>query len=322
MNSEVSTRIRDVTSPRIACLVLHGSAQPEWSLLNFLEAAESTGYTPVIVYNGALSQQLRSTLEPLARLAERPNFGHDFGAYREIALAMSHRSQQAGNCLVLANDSVFYPNGFSSIFKETSGLASDVTAITASSTPRFHLQSYFVHFNSTAISSSELTGFWERYRLTSVRSRVIRKGEMGLSRTIHNSPLSMRAYVDTRRVAEVWFQLRDSGADPDRLGDLTTPRFRAGLYDPASRHPDHLARVMLNDGTNPTHTFGLVLHELLGVPIKKDLWKSIPPNYLFPKLTGYTKSQLGDIADHMEAQLARYHSHSFVDRADYSVGNC
>ena len=131
----------------------------------------------------------------------------------------------------------------------------------------------------------------------------------------------MQAYVDTRTVAERWFEAKDAGADPDRLADSISPKFHDLLDTSYLAHTDQLVRVVLTDRANPTHVWGLVLHELLGIPVKKDLWKSVPPIYLFPKLKHHSKDQLQDIAAHMDEQVAKFNGYGFLDLADFVAGN-
>ena len=318
---DLAARIKGIDNPKIACLVLHGSAQPEWSIANFVDAAVSANHTPLLIYNGNATDETRARLSRLAVMVERPNFGHDFGAYQEVALALTELKSASFESVVLANDSVFYPDSFHEIFESTVQLPGDVTSITSSMSPRFHLQTYFFRLNQVAAYSDPLVRFWRQYTPTSVRSDVIRKGELKLSRTIYRSNHSMQAFVDTRTVLRNWFQTNNEAAMDERLTALISPKFHEYLQLSSVEESDELARTILTDDLNPTHAWGLVLHDLLGIPIKKDLWKSVPINFLFPSLKNYSEDQLNDIAFHLESEVARFKSYGIRERADFVVGN-
>ena len=317
----VAAGLQGIDNPKIACLVLHGSAQPEWSITNFVDAAVSTNHTPLLIYNGTPTDETRSRLSRLAVLMERPDLGHDFGAYREVALALTEPESLNFESVVFANDSVFYPDNFHEIFEHTVQLPGDVTSITSSKSPRFHLQTYFFRLNQVALYSPALVRFWQEYAPTSIRSEVIRKGELKLSRTIYRSNHSMQAFVDTRTVVSNWFQANNETTADKRLAALISPKFQEYLQVSHAEQTEQIARMILTDDLNPTHAWGLVLNDLLGIPIKKDLWKSVPINFLFPGLKNYSEDQLNDIAFHLESQVTRFKSYGIRERADFVVGN-
>ncbi len=79
------------------------------SFLDMLDHLVTCGYAPFVVSNAPLSSADRQSLHPrIWRAVERPNFGYDFGGYRD-GLFLLRRWGIRPDRLVILNDSIWFP---------------------------------------------------------------------------------------------------------------------------------------------------------------------------------------------------------------------
>jgi len=162
----------------------------------------SRGYSPVTVSNLPLDPADRTALAELSTvLIERSNFGYDFGAYREGVLSLADDLPRLRR-LVLLNDSCWFPLPGSRdwlTLAEESGLdyagAASNYAIDPPDVARFesiewrqdkrrrsfHYCSFAISLSSALISDPDFLRFWRGFRLSDVKSRTVRRGEIGLT---------------------------------------------------------------------------------------------------------------------------------------------
>jgi hypothetical protein len=85
-----------------------GIAASTWLTLEHLTAQ---GYAPLFISNAPLSPEDRATLTPLTwRIIERPNYGYDFGGYRDGILLLNDWGIRPER-LFMMNDSIWFPLG-------------------------------------------------------------------------------------------------------------------------------------------------------------------------------------------------------------------
>lgn len=305
---------------RLAFLVTYGSAEPRWSIENFVAGVAAAGYVPHIVYNGDPASTVVRELERIAPVVTRVNQGHDFGAYRAVILALARSGRLSSvDRLILGNDSVYYPDRFGELAGRVDTLPADLAGITWNWNPRPHVQSYFLRFAREALTAPSMRDFWVGYRPTSVRSRVIRTGEVGLSVALIRNGRSVRAVAGP---AELGRMLRGAAVD-DVLGEarLVPRKFRSVLTEDDEGGEPHLLAPDVGPPLNPSHAWGIVLNRVMGAPVKKDIWKSAAVSEVIPYLSGYTDTQLDGIAADLESKLTRFRSATLAQLADFVVGN-
>lgn len=114
---------------------------------------------------------------------ERFNFGRDFGSYKHGFLDI-FKSGLAENCprLLMLNDSVFYSTSRIETFLDEM-MSSDVEVLgsTENYEISYHLGSFCIAFAGNILRHAVFQKYWKSYRLTDVRPKVIKRGEMGLS---------------------------------------------------------------------------------------------------------------------------------------------
>ena len=319
--SKIRETLRDLDSNRLAVLVVYEQADPVWSIRNFCFSARASGFEPLIVVNGIPSVDFLSDVGSVAPLISRPNFGHDFAVYRDVFLEFTRRDQDSDSRLVLANDSVFYPDDFSAAFEEVIDLPSDLSGLTMSLSPVFHIQSYFLRFGPRALSSAGLAAFWEGYQSTSVRSRVIRCGEVALTQCALREGLTATPLSTASRVSALLREARIGISDVNSWQDSLSPYWLQVLLPSPGGQQWNIEDLVLADSLNPTHVWGILLSNLLAVPLKKDLWKTTPIGFILGRSRRYSQAQLADMGRVYDARLARQHSLDFWRRADSVAGN-
>lgn len=156
------------------------------SVLETCRHLNAQGYSVLVVANQNLvPDDLDAILRETWQVLIRPNFGYDFGGYRDGLRFLRERAIQPDR-LVMMNDSVWYP-----LYPQDDLLAAceqtgaDVTGTVLRHRGRERfLESYFYSFRGSVVQSAAFADYWKNYRLTSNKYKVIRRGERGFSRAL------------------------------------------------------------------------------------------------------------------------------------------
>lgn len=186
-------------------------------VLRALETLSALGIHVVAVSNTPLPSDELERLKPyLHTFIQRRNFGRDFGGYRRGVLHVLDRHQP--DRLILLNDSLYYARrGLREFFI---ALCGDGAFIGASENHdlRHHLGSYALSFGRKVLTDPRFRRFWDNYRSTELRHRVIWLGEAALSKLlIQTMKVRPRLIYSMQRLAEAmnqadWRQLANSAA--------------------------------------------------------------------------------------------------------------
>ena len=216
----------------------------------------------VVFVSTGLADDGAARLAPYARVIRRENIGYDFWSYRTGIKALG---DLAGFSRLLICNSSFVTldaGKLCSAYFE-SGKSPAVRGLTASSEGGYHLQSYWISFEGSALLAGEVFhDWWERMTPVSTRQDVIDRYERGLTEHFQRAGFAaLGAFVPTSsdRFLAIC-RMVDSG--------------RWGL-DPASVDEAVEISLDLADGLNPTHYFWDVLGARYGV-IKHELLKRNP----------------------------------------------
>jgi hypothetical protein len=128
-------------------------------------------------------------------LISRPNFGYDFGGYRD-GLRVLRQTGPMPERLLIMNDSVWFPMQGDPIPElearlDAGGL--DAVGLNQDQKVRYHedgthhyeqrhLESYFFLFSKACLESSAFAAFWAEYRMSSNKAFTIKHGEIGFSK--------------------------------------------------------------------------------------------------------------------------------------------
>jgi hypothetical protein len=214
------------------------------ALAHFLEH----GYAPIVVSNVPLNLGDRERLLACVHtLIERPNYGYDFGGYRDGLLFLSDRLH-ALDRLVLMNDSVWFPvascphwlpaaeaseldvvGAVANCFNDPAGMRADASGALSwhydVGHPRFHYCSFALSFGPAVLHDPRFPGFWKRLKLSNDKYVTIQRGEVGLGQWIVQSGHSHGCTLDVSQL----------DADLDRLTDERLQMIATSLVIPEDR---------------------------------------------------------------------------------------
>ena len=156
--------------PRIALFVLWQPNGIAPSTLLTCDHLAAQGFAPFALSNAPLTDADRTALAArTTRVIERPNLGHDFGAWRDVILLWL----RAGTLPEQG-----------AIWMERPGRPRSA-----------HYQSYLLMFGPKALTHPAFAAFWQRYLASSRRDSVLARGEKGLSRAMTAAGLTAPALV-------------------------------------------------------------------------------------------------------------------------------
>jgi hypothetical protein len=192
----------------------------------------SKGYSPLVISNSPISQADLGRILPWTwRLAERPNFGYDFGGYRDGIWLLSQWKIEPDK-LIIMNDSIWFPLDKNETLinrMETSG-AQFVGALQLDPLRETHnlprkkrpfYGSFFLLAQRGAWAHPAFQAFWTHYPITSNKYKTIRRGERGLSHAMMDAGLSCEA-IYTRSALDNYFRQLESFELKRVLEDLVT----------------------------------------------------------------------------------------------------
>lgn len=227
-------------------LVFQPRGVAESSLLTCRHLA-AAGYAPLVISNATLSPADRQRLQAVSwKLVERPNFGYDFGGYRDGIWLLDHWGEKPES-LILLNDSIWFPalEGDQTIAK-MEAMAADFRGILKLGTGEGavlrrgrepFLGSFFLMFSARALRSEAFARFWREYRNTSNKYKTIRRGERRLSYVMRDAGFEGASLFD-RTQFDQWLSELDASLLRRLLDEVVTidPSMASMLKAMASAH--------------------------------------------------------------------------------------
>lgn len=176
---------RDYSNEAVLLLALYQQGQMRNDIITLLKEAKRAGYY-VIAVNSQNLEQNKILNELIDLYIERGNFGRDFGSYKVgFEEIYSSKIDVGCNRLVMLNDSVFYSSkGLRSFLQELKDSGRDVIGATENFEIEHHIGSFCISISGAILRHQNLRNYWINYRNSDIRPRVIRFGEMALSRTL------------------------------------------------------------------------------------------------------------------------------------------
>ena len=159
------------------------------SVLATCKYLNDSGFSPIVISNSQLSSDDESAIATNAYLVvQRPNYGYDFGGYRDGVWLLNARGI-APKALVFLNDSVWFP-----AVKNTNMLSRLIDSpgdyvgtqvfgdISKTGKRRGFFGSYCFCIKSPVWQSDEFQSFWKNYQNISNKEVTLRRGERAFSR--------------------------------------------------------------------------------------------------------------------------------------------
>ena len=164
------------------------------------------GFSPVVVSNGTVSTtDLKALTDSTHLVAERPNFGYDFGGYRD-GLWLLNEKKIAPDEILFLNDSVWFPVWSQSDMlaemqaSEGTYIGTQVFGDTSSTAKkRGMFVSYCFLIKAPLINHIIFKEFWSQYKLSSNKEVTLRRGERAFSHLmLENADVSNALYSQER----------------------------------------------------------------------------------------------------------------------------
>lgn len=202
-----------------------------------------------IVFVSSSKSFLQNEIEKIkdfcSKVIIRKNRGIDFGSWKvglERVKELNHYNQ-----LILMNDSIYGPFfDLSSIFEKMEEKNLDMWGITESWEHAYHIQSYFIVFNSKIIHSNFFKNFWNRVRFFQNKNLVIRLYEIGLSQNALQFGFKLGSFCDYPKIVN--FTIKNYADE-----------FPYTIY----------AQILKTRNVNPSHFLWDILIKHFGCPFLK-----------------------------------------------------
>ncbi len=254
-------------------------------VVHMLRAYQAIGCATVFVTTceGLAASELAKVRPHVARSIVRRNLGHDFGSHAVALHSVGDLAPYAQ--VVLTNDSIYGPlHDLQAMFSGMANRPLDIWGAVDSWELGYHLQSYFLVFNSSALRHSFFPTFWRHFSFLRERQVIIDEFELGLSRRTRAAGLRIGAYCEYKlvralHVAALGGRLAEHGLD---------------------------VRRVLYESLNPTHWFWDSLIEQAGCPFLKvdllrDNFLNLPSVPRWPEVVGRVRPELVElIANHLK----------------------
>ena len=177
--------IREVKGNVFCIFVLYQKYDIPNNVLNLLKKLTDKDVNVIIVSNMEVSSERKAQLDPfIHRLIVRRNIGRDFGAYKHGVLALLNSKHYNPERLLLLNDSVFYRNEGLDFFIGEMLSDHEFIGVAENYEFHYHVGSYALAMGPKIIKDKRFKEYWEKYKLTEVRPKVIKRGEVGLNKLI------------------------------------------------------------------------------------------------------------------------------------------
>ena len=204
--------------PRGAQLALYLLHQEDGLLASTFSTCQhlaAKGFSTLIVSNTRLSAADRQALAPYCfAMIERPNFGYDFGGYRDGILWLLE-SPELVTHLLLLNDSVWFPTLSGEDFLAQM-LASDCDLYGAIMSQRKrhvndrYVQSYAFAFSGKLVRAPLFKRYWQRLNLQTDREWTIRHCERKMTGVFRSAGYKVGARWDFSDLERALAQLSDA----------------------------------------------------------------------------------------------------------------
>lgn len=286
---------------KIALLLIFQPSGIQQSTLRTCRWLAQAGYAPLVVSNAPIAEDDRAPLaEVVWRAVERPNFGYDFGGYRDGLTCLAQWGVAPEELLIL-NDSIWLPvlpepDILARLALEPAEIAG--TILRERGEERF-LESYLYRLRRPALEHPAFSTFWKDLQLTSNKYHVIRRGERGFSAAMRAAGLRVAGVYDTSALVE---RIADQdtdflertlhygayidpqlAAERDRLLSWRRPGWQAAALD-------HVNRVLKKRMAYSSFPYAMV--HLTGYPLLK---KSSEPISRAWRIAHMKATEAGDL---------------------------
>jgi len=263
-------------TPKIAVLATYPRVAMLASVGRSITLLKEQGFSVILVMNESsyTKKWADSFTGEVDALLIRPNIGRDFGAYQSgVQFLEKHGYYKSIQELILLNDSVYYTPLSVSKLKNFFESEMPWKSLFLNYRYRIHAQSFFLSFGREVLISQAFKRFWSNYYPTSIRRRVVVRGELKLTAKLLRGGFRPVPFVNSERIeAAMTISQMLPSEELAAFGDF----FRSSDQSLTARIDSHQRVTLIRrvlDKSNPTHQIGLLSTRLLGTPLKLDIVK-------------------------------------------------
>ncbi|VAY87972.1 Alpha-L-Rha alpha-1,2-L-rhamnosyltransferase/alpha-L-Rha alpha-1,3-L-rhamnosyltransferase [hydrothermal vent metagenome] len=137
-------------------------------------------------------QDIENLSQYCSRVIVRENIGYDFMSYK---IGLESFVYQDYDEVVICNDSIYGPvYPLKNIFNTMQHKECDFWGITDNNDIDYHLQSYFLVFKKEILNNQVFSDFWDNVEALSDKNDIIKKYEVGLTRTLIKAKFTFTIY--------------------------------------------------------------------------------------------------------------------------------
>jgi hypothetical protein len=190
----------------ILLLALFEKFELRKDIVRLLEAAKKQGLYVIAVNTRKLSSANLDICKDLINVyIEQYNYGRDFGSYQKgFKYIFKNGLNNSANRIIMLNDSLYYDSERLPVFlNEMSGSDVDALGATENHEINYHLGSFAISFGKKITTNKKFIAYWHDYRKTDIRPKVIKRGEMGLSKLllrISSNEYGVKALYDAKAI--------------------------------------------------------------------------------------------------------------------------
>ncbi len=172
------------------------------------EHLKRNGYKVFLISNARLAPQDLSQLKSLTwKIMIRPNFGYDFGGYRD-GIRWLKQKKILPSRLLLLNDSTWYPlysedHLLRRIHESSADCVGALQLDKIRQPGKVVFESYFYSFSGTFFVSEIFTAFWANYLLSNIKQRAISNGEKKFSKIMLNASTDYKGIFTSSEFLEL-----------------------------------------------------------------------------------------------------------------------
>lgn len=193
---------RQPEATKVALLLLFQPSALARSVLVTCRHLRRRGYAVLAVANGGLQAgAVHEILPEVWRLAERPNFGYDFGGYREGIFLLKNWQIRPDHLLIL-NDSIWFPlSEAEDVLAQLEARESEISGMLLHIDTKYEgsshrksaglAESYFLHVPGAIAASEGFSTYWHRLKITDLKGKTIQIGERGFSQAMQREGFSV-----------------------------------------------------------------------------------------------------------------------------------
>lgn len=193
---------KEFNGGKVMLLALYEKASLRNDTLELLKEAKRNDLFIIAVNTLRLEEQNYPT-ELVDVYIERDNFGRDFGSYKEgMKYFFDNGFDDKSERLLIFNDSVFFSKrGLSAFIDKLSNTNIEVLGATENSQIAHHLGSFCISVSGKVARNPKFKAYWQNYKKSNVRPKVIKQGEFALSKVLKSITSSELHYKSLYNVS-------------------------------------------------------------------------------------------------------------------------